>query len=474
MNHIRIALLFLATACFPVEAALAQGKVDAAVLFQKHCAQCHGQYLQGGNAQSMVDKVWQFGADEWIGENIKHGITDFGMPAFEDTLTDDQVEALTEFIMSAEEASDAVKPPLPDRVQTKDYEVRVEQWVIGLDIPWAIDFMDEKTALVTERPGRLRVVENGQLRREPVRGTPRVVPEGQGGMLDVAVDPAFDENGWIYLAYSHGLKADTRHGRSLAMTRLVRGRLSNGEWVDEEVVYEAPHELYVSTRHHYGCRIVFDAEGNLYFSIGDRGIQEHAQGLDRPNGKVHRVRRDGTLPQDNPFLGQEGVLPTIFTYGNRNPQGLAVHPETGQVWESEHGPMGGDEINLLVAGANYGWPEISYGREYDGMIITEHRRRPGMEQPILYYRPSIAVSGLDFYRGDQFPKWRNKLLVAALRFEEVQLLDIEQDRVMHQETILKNLGRVRDVACGPDGAVYVVLNSPGMVLRLSAIREREY
>jgi glucose/arabinose dehydrogenase len=219
---------------------------------------------------------------------------------------------------------------------------------------------------------------------------------------------------------------------------------------------------------------VFDPEGHLYFSIGERGHQDHAQDLSRPNGKVHRIWPDGRIPEDNPFVGRADALPSIYTYGNRNPQGLSVHPETGKVWESEHGPMGGDELNVMAPGLNYGWPVITHGRNYDGNLVSEFSAKPGLAQPALFWRPSIAVCGIEFYAGDMFPKWRSKLLVGALRYEEVKLLTVVDDRVLHEETILKSAGRVRDVGVGPDGAVYAVLNNPGTVLRLTSLGEREY
>jgi aldose sugar dehydrogenase len=347
----------------------------------------------------------------------------------------------------------------------------VDVWATGLEIPWSIDWLDPRRALVTERPGRLRLVEDGKMHPQPIANTPQVLHEGQGGLLDVAVDPNHSENGWVYLAYSHALETEPG-GRPGAMTRIVRGRIRDHAWVDQQVLYEAPHETYRTTRHHYGCRIVFDPQGYLYFGIGDRGVDRDAQDLSRPNGKIHRIHRDGSIPKDNPFVGREGVLPTIYSYGHRNPQGLAVHPQTGRVWETEHGPMGGDELNLISPGLNYGWPVVTYGLNYDGTVISPLRRKPGMEVPNLYWTPSPALCGLDFYRGDLFAKWNDRLLVGALRYEQVELLDIEQDRVIHQETILKNAGRVRDVACGPDGAIYVVLNRPDIILRLTPSGEK--
>ncbi len=442
-------------------------------LYMEKCASCHGAKLQGGNAQSLVDAVWQFGAGRgYVFRNIKHGIPHLGMPSYEATLTDRQINLIIDFLHDAEREAGVTPPPPPETLETIDYHIKVDIVAEGLEVPWSIDFIDPQHILITERPGRVRLVENGRLRPEPIAGTPVVLNEGQGGLLDVAVDPNHARNGWIYLAYSHALKAKPGQNRPPAMTRIVRGRLTNHAWIDQQVIYEAPHQTYGTTRHHYGCRIVFDPAGYLYFAIGDRGAQDQAQDLSRPNGKMHRIHRDGRVPKDNPFVGRDGALPTIYSYGHRNPQGLAVHPETGRVWDTEHGPMGGDELNLISKGLNYGWPVVTYGLNYNGTVISKLTRKPGMETPNLYWKPSIAVCGLDFYRGDKFPKWRNRLLVGALKYEEVDLLDIAADRVIHQETILKNAGRVRDVACGLDGFVYVVLNRPGTVLRLSPIREK--
>ncbi len=436
--------------------------------YQDKCASCHGARLQGGNAQSLVDKIWQHGSGrDQIFRNIKYGITHVGMPSYQKALSDQEINQVIDYLLASESEAGVERPPLPTRLQTYDYDIEVSVWAERLAIPWGIDFINANHALVTERPGRLRQVINGKLLPEPVAGTPAVLHEGQGGLLDVAVDPDYRTNGWVYLSYSHVLSSSG--GRPGAMTRLVRGKIKENTWVNEEVIFEAPHDSYLTTRHHYGCRIVFD-DRYLYFGIGERGYSEHAQDLSRPNGKIHRIYKDGSVPSDNPFVGLINTLPTIYCYGNRNPQGLAVHPVTGDLWESEHGPFGGDELNLITGGANYGWPVITYGRNYDGSIITEETEKAGMAQPVLYWRPSIAVCGIDFYRGKLFDKWNNHLLVTALRYEEVRLLDIKDRRVLHDEVILKNAGRVRDVACGPDGAIYVVLNSPDVILRLTPVR----
>ncbi len=448
---------------------------NAAELYQTHCASCHGDQFQGGSAQSLADEVWQFGSTtEHIDWNTKNGIVHLGMPAFRETLTDPEIRQITAYLLDAEKKERAITPFIPKVLHTLDYEINVDVWAEGLEIPWSLAFLDSKTALVTERSGRLRVIENGRLHSQPIIGTPEVLAEGQGGLLAVAFDPdyAAEGNQWIYLAYSHGLELQPNGKRAAAMTKLARGRIDGNHWVDEEVLFEAPHETYRTTRHHFGTRIIFDAEGNLYFSIGDRGTGAHAQDLSKPNGKIHRIRRDGSIPRSNPFRRNKTAMRSIFSYGHRNPQGLAFHPETGLLWVAEHGPLGGDELNLVLSGANYGWPIITYGKNYNGTPITEFVRKEGLQQPAFYWTPSTAVCGIDFYHGELFPKWNNKLLVGALKYEDLRLLNIEKNRVMHEEIILQNSGRVRDVVCGPDGAIYVVLNNPGTILRLSPAKNK--
>jgi aldose sugar dehydrogenase len=440
----------------------------AQALYAELCASCHP--VDGRGAASLFDDQWRYGSNrEQIAANIVNGIEDAGMPAFGEVLSGTQVSQLIEYIYSRRDSAADDTPTRQRRGETLDYNLRIEHWVgeeAGLQIPWAIDFLDSDTALVTERPGPIRVVTNGRLLPEPVANTPKVLHQGQGGMMDVAIDPEYSQNGWIYLGYTHAL---SDRSNAPAMTRIVRGRIVDHAWTNEEVLFEADHESYLPTRHHYGTRIVFDKEGFLFFAIGDRGRSEHAQDLSLPNGKVHRIHRDGRIPGDNPFVGRPDALPTIYSYGHRNPQGLAIDPDNGQLWALEHGPRGGDELNICRPGKNYGWPVITYGINYDGTIITTERRRDGMEQPVYYWNPSIAVCGLDFYQGAMFPYWNKHLIVSALVYEEVRILNVEGDRVMHEELILKDMGRVREAVTGPDGAIYAVVNEPDEILRISSL-----
>ena len=334
-----------------------------------------------------------------------------------------------------------------------------------IETPWGIAFPDENTILITERPGRLRIIKDGILLPDPIEDTPAVLAEGQGGLLDVVLDPEYSKNGWVYLSFSHPVIATNQD--TLTFTSVVRGQINQGKWQQQEVIYQADTSHYTKARIHYGGRITFDHQGHLYLSIGDRSVMEQAQELSRPNGKVHRLNADGTIPDSNPFYGSTEVLSSIFSYGHRNPQGLTTHPTTGQIWEAEHGPLGGDELNLIQPGLNYGWPSITHGINYNGELISEFSRLEGMEQPMLYWKPSIAVCGISFYQGEAFPKWNGQLLTGALRFEEVKLLDIEDDRVIFQQTLIKNQGRVRIARSGPEGSIYVLLNRPDRILRFS-------
>ncbi|MCC5874860.1 MAG: PQQ-dependent sugar dehydrogenase, partial [Candidatus Sumerlaeia bacterium] len=333
--------------------------------YAQHCATCHGVDMDGAGASSLVDGEWAFGGErEDIFRSIYDGIEDLGMPAYGGALDEEQINLIVDAIMGTE--SPAEESPREarqsDTIETLDYDVRVEKWADGFRTPWGIAFIDKATALVTERSGPLRLVEDGTLHSRPIADTPEVVAQGQGGMMAVSVDPDYEENGWIYLGYSHGIQ---RGGSTQTQTRIVRGKIDNHRWVDQEVVWEADPEHYTRGRVHFGVRIVFDSNGYLYFAIGDRGNPRTSQDLGSPNGKIHRLHRDGSIPEDNPFVNTSGALSSIYTYGHRNPQGLDFHPVTGDLWEGEHGPRGGDEINLIRAGKNYGWPELTHGINYN-------------------------------------------------------------------------------------------------------------
>jgi glucose/arabinose dehydrogenase len=434
-------------------------------LYTELCANCHGPNMQGGQAPSLLDNVWRFGGDDAsLAKSIREGHPEQGMPPMGGALNDREIRAMVIFIRESAEAfrreHATFAKPLPDAtVRSERHAFRLETVAENLETPWSLAFLPDGRMLVTEKAGRLRVVEDGQLVPEPVSGVPAVWAEGQGGLLDVAVHPRYADNGWIYLSFS-----DPGENGS-AMTAVVRGRLRDGRFVDQETVYRAAPELYRRGPVHFGSRFVFDG-GYLFFSIGERGQQTDAQDLSRPNGKVHRIHDDGRIPSDNPFVTRKDALPSIWSYGHRNPQGLARHPVTGELWDAEHGPRGGDELNLVEPGLNYGWPVITYGMNYDGTPMTDRTAQPGMEQPVTYWVPSIAVCAIDFYAGDRFPEWKHDLFVGALAQQELRRLVIENGEVTHQEVLFKNIGRVRDVVAGPDGYIYVAFNDPGRIARL--------
>jgi glucose/arabinose dehydrogenase len=253
--------------------------------------------------------------------------------------------------------------------------------------------------------------------------------------------------------------------QNAGMTAIVRGRIKDNAWTEEQTIFRAPESTYRGGGVHFGCRLVFQ-DGFLFFSIGERGQKEDAQDITRPNGKMHRVFDDGRIPPDNPFVSRPGAIPSIWTYGNRNPQGLDLHPVTGELWETEHGPRGGDELNIIRKGVNYGWPVITYGMNYNGTPITDITHKEGLEQPVIHWTPSIAVCGIDFYEGGKFPNWKNDLFVTGLARQELRRITIKGRTVAEQEVILKGIGRVRDVASGPDGFLYVILNKPDKIVRL--------
>ena len=350
-------------------------------------------------------------------------------------------------------------------VRSEKQTFRIEVLVRDLETPWALAFLPDARLLITERPGRLRIVERGKL-LPAVKGTPVVWEKQDGGLLDVEIHPQYARNGWIYLSYSETLPGHTAVAGTdpPSMTVIVRGRIDKAnEWSDQQVIYRAPASVYNTSNAHYGSRFAFDRDNRLFFSLGEKQAIMDSQDLSKPTGKIHRVNDDGTVPKDNPFVKRPGAVPTIWSYGHRNPQGLAWDPVTGKLWESEHGPSGGDEINIVEPGRNYGWGVITMGTEPS---ITK-REEPGMEQPIVHYTPTIAPTGMTFYTGDKYPGWKNSLFVAALAGQQLRRLETKGNTVVHQEKVFGEFGRVRDVGVGPDGYLYVLLQRPGEVLSQS-------
>jgi aldose sugar dehydrogenase len=339
--------------------------------------------------------------------------------------------------------------------------VRTQTIARGLEHPWALAFLPDGRMLVTERPGRLRIVDRDGRISEPLAGVPKVLARGQGGLLDVALDPRFADNRLVYLAY-----AEPGEGRT-AGTAVARGRLGEGRLEDVRVIYR--QQPKVEGANHFGCRLVFARDGTLFVTQGERfDYRDQAQDLSSGLGKLVRINPDGSAPRDNPFVGRAGARPEIWSYGHRNVQSAALHPQTGQLWIVEHGARGGDELNRPDAGKNYGWPVISYGVHYSGAKIGEGTAKPGLEQPIYYWDPVIAPSGMTFYTGEAFPDWQGSILIGSLRPGLLVRLTLEDGRVAREERYLGDLGaRVRDVRQGPDGLLYLLTDSrDGRLLRV--------
>ena len=344
---------------------------------------------------------------------------------------------------------------------TVDYQVVSD----GLEHPWSVAFLPDGRFLVSERPGRLRIIEaDGRLLAQPVGGLPAIEANGQGGLLDVVLHPHFTSNRWVYFSYNEA-------GRGGMGTAVARGRLQGMQLQDTQVLFRMSPKS--SGGRHFGSRLVFDRQGYLFVTLGDRGDRPRAQDLGDHAGSVIRLHDDGTIPADNPFVGRKGTRPEIYSYGHRNIQGATLHPDTGRLWTHEHGPQGGDEINLPAAGVNHGWPVITFGVNYViGTQIGEGTHKVGMAQPLYYWVPSIAPSGMAFYQGEAFPAWQGDLFVGSLKFGLLVRLKIHDGEIIHEERLLEGeLGRIRDVRVGPDGLLYLLTDaSNGHLVRLRPVQ----
>ncbi|MCT8340903.1 PQQ-dependent sugar dehydrogenase [Flavobacteriaceae bacterium TK19130] len=340
-------------------------------------------------------------------------------------------------------------------IQTDDTRTYDTQRIVdNLDNPWGMTWLPDGSMLITEKDGRLIHFKDGT--KSEIQNVPEVYNRGQGGLLDITLHPNYKNNGWIYITFS-----STEGEGNGGNTKLIRAKLENGALTNIEDLYKA---MPNSTRgQHFGSRIEFDTDGYLYFSVGERGNRDvNPQDLTRDGGKVYRLHDDGRIPEDNPFVGEANVREAIYSYGHRNPQGMARNPETGAIWVHEHGPKGGDEINIIEKGANYGWPVVTYGVNYSGTEITDQTSKPGMTQPIYYWVPSIAPCGMDFVTGDRYPEWKGHLLVGSLKFNYVELVKLNGSEVTGREKIAQDIGRVRNVRMGPDDYMYIAVEGDGI------------
>jgi aldose sugar dehydrogenase len=344
-------------------------------------------------------------------------------------------------------------------IDTKVGTLKVEKVADGLQYPWGLAFLPDGRMLVTERPGRLRIVAKDGMVSEPLKGVPEVVAEGQGGLLDVALDPNFAANGLVYLSYSE--PGDDGN----AGTAVARGKLGEMGLDNVEVIFRQKPKVEGDL--HFGSRLAFSPDGKLFITLGERFQFDPAQDLSTHLGKIVRINPDGSVPEDNPFVGREGALPEIWSYGHRNPQGAAIHPETGKLWENEFGPRGGDELNIPEAGKNYGWPVVSWGKHYDGKEIPDPPTHPEFADAIYHWNPVISPSGMTFYTAEAIPGWKGNILIGGLSSEGIVRLSLDGEKVTDEERIPMR-ARIRDVVQGPDGAVYALTDkNKGKILRLT-------
>jgi glucose/arabinose dehydrogenase len=342
---------------------------------------------------------------------------------------------------------------IPIQEEVKNYTF--ETVASGIQTPWGMAWLPDGTMLATEKSGVLYRIKDGT--KTEIKNVPAVYNRGQGGLLDIVLHPDYAKNGWIYMTY-----ASTEGEGEGGNTKIIRAKLQDGGLTQIESLYKAGPNT--TKGQHFGSRIVFDKEGFLYFSAGERGNHfVNPQDITRDNGKIYRLNDDGTIPKDNPFVGQENAKEAIYTYGNRNPQGLTLNPFTGDIWEHEHGPKGGDEINIIKKAANYGWPVVTYGIDYDDTSISKIQQKPGIEDPIYYWLPSIAPSGMAFVTSDRYPDWKGHLLVGSLKFQYLELVKLKGNEIIGRQKIGTDIGRLRNVAQGPDGYIYIGVEGKGIL-----------
>jgi len=464
-------------------AATPQGRSGTQV-YNEVCASCHGRDLKGGTAKSVfTDAYLKSHTDAQITAAITKGPAGVANHAFTD-LTENQVYQTMTYLKiqggNLNPKPEFVSNPDGEVIKSKKATFHIELVASGLETPWGLAFLPDGRLLVTERPGRLRIITKDGKMSDPVKGTPAVIERQDSGLLDIAVSPTYAKDGWIYMAYTDtppgvpippppppavkqgagapgGPPPGPRPVLPPSMTHFIRGKLNaNNEWVETQTIWNAPPEIYTPANTHYGTRMLFDNAGHMFFSLGERGDMTNAQKLTTPLGKIHRINVDGTIPTDNPFYNTPGAIKSIWTYGHRNPEGLDFDPRTGFLWETEHGPTGGDEVNLIQKGHNYGWGVISNGLQ-PGITKTAEK---GMESPKRYYVPTVAPSGIKFYTGKAFPAWKNSLFVATLAGGALRRLEISGDKVISDEVLYDNHGRNRAVAQAADGTLYVLLQNP--------------
>ena len=504
-QYLILGLIVIPIALIKAPAAFAQaeaysGIINSRVLFQENCAVCHGENLEGApqgtplrgelrHGDSMADVI----------ASISNGYEASGMPTWQNTFSTAQIRGIAMYILETRANLDYVTSnfdmplSIPDGgFESELHDFRLETVIDGLDpLPFSIEPLPDGRLLLTEKTKGVRIIGPDGEQSGYIRGTPQAhddiyrmdtrldIERGQGWLFDIVLHPNYEENGWIYLHFGDRCNdcndLSRRSGRAVAMNKLVRGKIEDGEWIEQETIWQADMEHYnTSGGVGAGCRVAFDDAGHVYFSVGSRGPSGGIQDLSMPWGKIHRVNDDGSIPEDNPFADREDVYRSIYTYGHRSPQGLEFDTSNGELWGSEHGPRGGDEVNRLLPGRNYGWPLYSLGLNYDGTPVEWGRDRgitfelSDIEQPVVDLTPSIAVSSFIITTSEQFPEWKGDFLVGSLKARSLFRIDIEDNRFVHRETLFEGIGRIRDIEQGYNGDLYLLLEhgSGGQIVRL--------
>lgn len=425
-------------------------------LYKANCASCHGDNMQGGLGVSLIDDTWiHGGSDKQIANIISLGVSNTSMIAWKNTLSAEEIRSLVIYIRETKYQSqlDIMKQTVSinnGKISVAGQQFKLTKIDSNNGGYWGMEFLPDNSYLVTQIDGKLWHFTQGK--KVEITGILNVWFHSQGGLLDIALHPNYENNKLIYLSYAQSDKGKK------GMTAIVRGRIVNNHWQTEKQIFKADSEFHLSAGHHYGDRMVFK-DNYLYFSIGDRGSKEMAQDISKPNGKIHRLTLDGNIPSDNPFIKHQGAFKSIWSFGHRNPQGMTLNTTTKEIWAVEHGPRGGDETNLIVKANNYGWPLVTFGMNYNGTPMTDKTSMPGMTEPKWHWTPSIAVSSIEFYHGKSFPSWNGKALIGSLAKEELRLLSIVDNKVINDQLLMKGHGRIRDLKVAPDGSIYLLLNS---------------
>ncbi len=431
-------------------------------LYLQHCASCHGE-----NLDRFAARQWVYGNSvKEVSSTIKNGRPPIGMPGYAKVMNDEQIAAMAKYMID-EVAKVPANEPSPfkvgDVVTSADFSFVLKE-VAGenLIIPWGMAFLPNGDMLVTEKSGSLYQVSKGKMTK--IQGLPKITVKGQGGLMDVLVHPKFKTNNLIYISYAEA-EAVNELNTSIAKAELRNGKLVNLK----RIVHALPNS---NAGVHYGCRMFFDKKGYLFFGIGERGKKPNAQDLTNYCGKIHRIHDDGSIPSDNPFVDTLGAVGSIWSYGHRNPQGLWYDKKNDMIWENEHGPKGGDELNLIKKGKNYGWPVITFGVDYDGSIISPDTAKVGMEQPVFYWIPSIAPSSLTRVTSPIYKGWQGDFLSGSLSFDSLDRLIMKGDKVVGREKLLPKIGRVRNVVQGPDGYIYIAVEKSGKIYKIVPVTKK--